>query len=164
MESPQSLQYATHTFTMPTIGKNPKPGDVDVWVPGSQAAAMSCSQAIGAIQEPYFQNFAYNNDQSFSSLCRPNTGIGGGCQSLGSAERAQTWEHVLKPQLKEQLKRHHSQSDVVVQPGSVDGAKATAICSVTGNAIDQCRGIEGPTCFVTPNHHSWMKSSWKNVN
>lgn len=163
MQSPHSLEYATHQFTLPTVGACPKPGDVDVWVPGSQDAAMSCSQAIGACQGEYFQNFAYNNDQPFSSLCRPNTGLGGGCQSLGSAERAQTWERVLKPQLKEQLNRLHNQKNVL-PIGSVDGAKATAICSVKNNAIDQCTGLTGPSCFVPPNHHSWMKSSWKHVN
>ncbi len=162
MELSQAEYYATHNFTMPTIGVNPKPGDVDAWVPGSQDAVMSCSQAIGSIQEPYFQNFAYNTDQPFSSLCQPNTGLGGGCQSL-TVERAQTWERVLKPQLKEQLERHHNKQKLL-PTGSVDGQPATAICSVRGNAIDQCTGVTGPSCFVPPNYNSWMKSDWKNLN
>ena len=170
MESPHSLQYATHQFTMPTVKACPKPGDVDVWVPGSQAAAMSCSQAIGACEGDYFKNFAYNTDQPFTSLCRPNEGLGGGCQSLVAPERAQTWEHVLKPQLKEQLARLHGSATGnhakknLLPEGSIDGAKATAICSVKNNTLDQCTGLTGPSCFVPPNHNSWMRPNWKNVS
>lgn len=147
---------------MPAMGTNLKPCDVDKWVPGSQDAAMSCSQAVGAIQTPYFQNFAYNTDQPFSSLCRPNAGLGGGCQSLGSVERAQTWERTLKPQLKEQLAAHQTQSNAVLTTGSMDGAPATALCNVTNSTLDQCISVTEPTCFVSP-LNSWMQPNWKSL-
>lgn len=154
-----SEQYATYKFTLPQMNGCPKPSDVDKWVPGSQSAAMSCSQAIGACgPDPFFQNFAYNKDQPFSSTCRPNAGLGGGCQSLVAPERAQTWENVLKPQLKARLEKKQRGL------GFLDGEPATAICSVKDSAINQCVGLCGPSCYVPPNPNSWMKANWRDIS